>query len=106
MTLGSSVVRDLLSFLDKELPVRRLTAVCVIVLAGFAYADRSDFDSGVLAWSHEVACQYDQIISKAFRNPDLPTLNVHASSGTCGLVIRAPTEPAFQSSPVSGSPPG
>jgi hypothetical protein len=106
VTLGSSIVRDLLSFLDKEPPLRRIAAVCFIVLAGFAYADRSDFDTGVLAWSHEVACQYDQIISKAFRNPDLPTVKVHATSGACGLIFRAPTEPAFQSRLVSGSPPG
>jgi hypothetical protein len=49
VTLGSSIVRDLLSFLKKELPLRRLTAVCVVVLAGFAYVDRSDFEAGVLA---------------------------------------------------------
>jgi hypothetical protein len=101
MSLLADGVKEILDMLGLEIPWRRLTAACLLVLAVIGYCDRTALTAGVLDWAHVEACHYDRLITSAFIAPDLPRMLVTPTSSGCivKVVKRVPNQPSNAEQP-------
>jgi hypothetical protein len=85
MSFGAEVVKQIFSVLGYEIPWRRLTVACLVVLAAFSYLDRADFTAGVISFAQEQACYYERIFAPALAGPNIPKFAVVTTRQGCVL---------------------
>jgi len=87
MSLSSSIVKEIFSLLNLELPWRRAQAVLVSVLLVFGCIDRADLTKGLTAWVQEEACRYDRAVSSAVSEANMPKVAVVSTPRGCIVLV-------------------
>lgn len=93
MSFLAWLVKTILNTLEIDIPWRAVGSVLVAVLLLVAYTDRSDFMSGVHAWTVEAGCQADhEILNALSGDKQMPRMQVAKAGGVCIVKPIQPTQ--------------
>jgi uncharacterized membrane protein len=87
MRFLSEIVKFLLRAVGFEFSPKWMVRLAIGVLIAILVISPVAFNKGVISWSNEEACTYDQVIVPAISIPRFPPMKVQEKSGICSVEV-------------------